>query len=124
MALSIDDALKADDSYLTKVDCPEWGGEVCLVPCSSEEWDVFELTMKLAAGRNDPKQAKGITADLVAACWSDETGKRVPIDPAKIKALAKKQPKVLNRLFAECERICTDVGPAEGNSESSPTEPS
>lgn len=122
MALSIDDVLGCDDSYCTKVPCPEWNGEVHLVPCASSDWDLHEVTLALA--RDNPESVKGIKARLVAACWADADGKRVAIPSTKVDQLASKAPRVINRLYAECERICTDIGPAEKNSESSPTEPS
>lgn len=111
--LSIDAIISAKDGKTIKVACPEWGGDVYLTTMASDLFD--EFGWRISNADSKPSLMKGIRAEFVAACLSDEQGNRQTLTPKQLDAFKQKSPVIMTRLFTAAQELHEDVGAAEGN---------
>lgn len=104
--LTKEEILRANDISPVKVECPEWGGSVWLLPLDGERRDRWDQvgSEKLAPKNGDPDW-RGLRAELVAMHLCDEAGKLQKFTAAEVLKLGHKSSKVLNRLFMVCQDI-------------------
>ena len=99
MSLNIDDILRADDTEIEAVPCPEWGGTVFVRTITADMRDRLETEF---AGLGDKV---GIRAAMVAASLCDEQGTFLCPTPAEVQALGKKSAKPMDRLADAVMRL-------------------
>jgi hypothetical protein len=97
MALSKADILGANDIKITKVDVPEWGGEVYVRTLKGVERDQFEDQYQQSKMQN-------FRARFLVLALCDEAGVRVFSDD-DAKLLAEKSSAVLGSLFDKAWEI-------------------
>jgi hypothetical protein len=120
--LTREQILGANDSKTEEVPVPEWGGTVLVRSMEADEKDAWELDC--LSGRF---KKPGIRAALVSLAMVDESGNRLFTD-ADVKALGKKSPRALDRVFDAASRLNAlrqkDIEELEKNSEGIPADSS
>ena len=115
--LTVQDILRASDTKVQSVDCPEWGGTVYVRTISGDARDKFELTF--ASGDADDRV--GCRAQLVAAAMCDKDGAFLRPTENEIKALGAKASGPLDRCFDAVQQVSAmrqqDVDAMEKNSQ-------
>lgn len=118
--LTAADILQADDLEITRVEVPEWGGELLLRPMTGTERDRFEAeALNAREGEGLSMQyLVGIRARTVAMHACDATGELI-FTSEQIDMLGKKNANTLDRVFDVCREISgitsEDVDELEGN---------
>lgn len=89
--------LAANDARITKLEVPEWGGEVYLRAMSGRDRDQFEQ-------RVQGKQLSNIRAVLASLSLCDSEGKRL-FNDNEIELLGAKSAAALDRVFSEALKL-------------------
>lgn len=101
--------LQADDLPWEDVECPEWGGSVCIQALTARERDRYETsTVQLGArqGKLTGKvNLRNARARLVAAAARSEPGGKRLFTPDQVEALGEKNAAAVDRLFAVAQRL-------------------
>lgn len=124
--LSLQEIIAAPGLTPFAVACPEWGGDVWLLPMSGEDLDAWDQEQSRRKWPHDDKgnplegDWRGLRAFAVARQVCDESGQRFGPSDADILALSKKSGAVLNRLFRALQEksglLADAVEDAEKNS--------
>jgi hypothetical protein len=102
--------IAADDLKPFKVSCPEWGGDVWMLPMMGDDRDAFdELQTKKKYPRDDKGNLiegdwRGLRAAAVGRAMCDESGVKFNPTDADILALGKKNGAALDRCFDELQQ--------------------
>jgi hypothetical protein len=102
MALTKDQILKANDLQTKEVKVKEWGGSVRLKEMDGLERDAFES--RFSSLSEEGKNMEAITF-MLSLVMVDENGRKLFETPEEMKALTKKNPNVLVRLFDEASKL-------------------
>lgn len=97
--LGKNDILDIDDTIITEVAVPEWGGSVLVKGLSAVERDAFEASMISGSGKNQKVNTQNIRAKLCSLAIVDEKGDRIFDDLKAIEALGKKSAAALTRVY-------------------------
>lgn len=89
--------LAANDAKLTRLEVPEWGGEVFIRCMSGKDRDEFEQKVQ-------GKQLSNIRAVLAAISLCDSEGKRL-FNDSEIELLGAKSAAALDRVFSMALKI-------------------
>lgn len=115
--LTIEQILKARDTEVRCVACPEWGGDVYVRSIDGDMRDHFELQFQ----SRDTNGRVGMRAAFVALAMCDADGKFLSPSEAEVKALGKKASGPLDRCFDAAMQVNkmrqADVEAMEKNSE-------
>ncbi len=106
-----------------RVDAPELAtnGEnavVYVTQCSSADFDEHEQAYVAIQKQADPARIKGYRAKLVAKCWCDEEGNKLPATTDVIAKVSSFPPTLINRVYEAAWDVCTDMEWAKKNSNS------
>ncbi|WP_428303910.1 hypothetical protein [Lacipirellula sp.] len=109
MSLTIDQVLAAKDRQMITVKCPEWEGDVCLLPFSGDERDWYDQMMNKKRypvddnGKVSTELAdwRGVRAACIAKAWCNENGVKpeTPITELQILALGTKSGAPIDRCY-------------------------
>lgn len=107
MFLTLEQILAADDRKIITVACPEWGGDVAMMPFSGNDRDWYDQLQSSKrwptdeSGKEVPEQAdwQGIRAAAVARAMCDEKGTRVKATEADVLALGERSGAALDRCY-------------------------
>lgn len=105
MGLTREQILAAEDIKLEKVEVPEWGGEVYLRPMTGADLDAYEDEMAKRSKGDGKFDLAGFRAWYLSLVLVDTEGVRMFAQEGDVAALGKKSGKVVNRLFAEAQRV-------------------
>jgi len=87
--LSVEEILKANDTTVQTVPCPEWGGEVYVGTLTAEERDSIEQAVQ---------QGVPSRAAIVAESLRTEDGQKVKVSPSERLALSAKATAPIERI--------------------------
>ena len=112
MALTIQQIIDASDREVSRVKCPEWGGEVCMLPFSGNDRDWYDQIYSEKRWPADGKEPdwQGLRAAAVARALCDDTGERQAATEADVLALGSKNGAALDR----CYRALRDASALHG----------
>lgn len=104
--LNREEILKADDRTYKDVNCPEWGGKVCIKSLSGAERDAFEESILGERKKDGSREviSKNLRAKLVALCAVDKDGSTI-FTPDDVHVLGDKNARPLDRLFTEAKKL-------------------
>ncbi|USY19728.1 hypothetical protein NE857_31615 [Nocardiopsis exhalans] len=104
--LSSEQIDSVDDRRYEDVDVPEWGGQVRIMALSGEDRDAYEAAIADAkqSGQGVSLRLANFRSKLVAKAMVDENFKRLYPD-SKVKALAKKNAAVIDRLWSKTQEL-------------------
>lgn len=97
MAISKSRIVSANDTKLTTVNVPEWGGEVCLKTLTGAERDAFEESYS-------GEKMKNFRCRFLVLTLCDENGERMFADN-EADVVGKKSSLVINRLFEKAWQL-------------------
>lgn len=109
MALTIREILTKDDRPVERVDCPEWGGHVCIRPITGDTYD------RLTGVYGGATEIEGMRAAVVAECICNEDGSEQETEPEDVTLLGQKHGGALNRVYERCMEISGMVEEAIGD---------
>lgn len=90
--LTKDQILQASDRQIIRIECPEWGGDVCIRPLTGAQRD--EVEQRLVTD-----DRIGYRAWVVAHALCDAEGDSLGFDAYDINELTKKSAKPIDRIF-------------------------
>lgn len=96
--------LSADDRKLTKLDVPEWGGEIYIRTMSGAERDTLEREVMQAGGKDTRLNMDNYRARFCARVICDDKGERLFSD-TEIQTLGGKSSVVLDRIVAAAQQL-------------------
>ena len=102
--LSRNEILEAQDLDKEQVAVPEWGGDILIRGGSADERDAFDISIMEGKGANRQVNMKRLRVKLLALALVDEAGNRL-FSEADLALLAKKNAKVIERLFKVAQRL-------------------
>lgn len=106
MTLTRDAILAINDTALTSVEVPEWGGKVYVRPMSGRDRDAYDMEMVNSGGK-----IENIRARVAVRVVCDADGNLL-FKPEDADALGKKSAKALDRIYSAMEN--TSKTTAEG----------
>lgn len=127
MALRLSEIISSTgDRKVVKVPCPEWGGDVCLLPFSGNDRDWYD---QMKAEKMWPSEGAadwaGMRAAAVARGLCNEDGVKESITEEQVAALGERNGAALDRCFAALSKAsglgATADEDAEKNSNPAPS---
>lgn len=114
--LTLKEIVAADDLDHEVVDVPEWGGKVKVGAMTAGDRDRYEVAIYQSRQKGGEDAAlENVRSRLVAACLLEPK-----LDKKDVAKLAKKNARVVNRLFDICRKLngitADDAAELEGNS--------